>query len=395
MVFQVRGTLGPIVTTGVAMVAAVVVVVNPVMPHRADVQIPAIALSAGADDALGMLDDDFLKAIAPEPAESTNPFVVIKDLISSLASDGKNAIVDAFVAGATAASKPELTATGVPEAAFNPAPAPPAEVLAESPAYIPVLPPVLVPETGMTAVSTLESYLPVELANVATGALPDLTPVMADALNSVVDDVSYVGKQLVTAAFAAGAVLAAEPGLIVDTLRQLLAGNVRGALQSAVTALTIPFGIPKIVIETIQTIVTQHLADIPEFLLPFIPQLPAVQVPAPGAGVPAGTPDVPVPDTTEQLVNDHRQAVAVTPVIVPSPAASRLADSLPQAEPATTGGTDLSDGNKVAPGHRTARSGSIGAAVTAAADQAQSALRDAGDSVRKATSRVAKAAAGS
>ena len=81
-------------------------------------QIPAIQLSAGSGDALGMLDEDFLNAIAPAPPESNNPFVIIKDLITSLAADatylGTNAIVDAFVAGATVVTQPELTALAVP-----------------------------------------------------------------------------------------------------------------------------------------------------------------------------------------------------------------------------------------------------------------------------------------
>ena len=52
-----RGVVGPVLTTGVALAAAVVVVANPVIPPRSDVQIPSVQLSAGTGDALGMLDE--------------------------------------------------------------------------------------------------------------------------------------------------------------------------------------------------------------------------------------------------------------------------------------------------------------------------------------------------
>ena len=59
------GVVGPVLTTGVALAAAVVVVANPVIPPRSGVQIPSVQLSAGTGDALCMLDEEFLNAIAP------------------------------------------------------------------------------------------------------------------------------------------------------------------------------------------------------------------------------------------------------------------------------------------------------------------------------------------
>lgn len=118
---SVRRIVGPILTTGIALLAACVVVANPIVVPRADVQIPAFTLSAGNDETGGMLDPAFLNAIAPAPSESDNPFSVFKQLITSLAADatsvGRNAIVDAFVAGVAAVSQPELTAASDPYAA--------------------------------------------------------------------------------------------------------------------------------------------------------------------------------------------------------------------------------------------------------------------------------------
>ena len=191
---HVRGVLGPVLTTGVALSAAAVVLANPVIPPRSDLQIPAVQLSAGTGDALAMLDEEFLDAIAPGPPASSNPFVVIRDLITSLASDatdlGTSAVVDAFVAGATAVTQPELTAASFP---YNPAFQPSAGAIA-TPADATDL--------------SLQAYLPADLV-IPTAGFSDLTPVVAEVVTAVVNDVSFVGNQLVTAAFAAGAMLAA------------------------------------------------------------------------------------------------------------------------------------------------------------------------------------------
>jgi hypothetical protein len=113
--------VGPILSTGAALLAACVVVANPIVVPRPDVQIPAFTLSAGNDETGGMLDPAFLDAIAPGPSASDNPFSLLKQIITSLAADattvGRNVIVDAFVAGVVAVSDPELTAATAPYAA--------------------------------------------------------------------------------------------------------------------------------------------------------------------------------------------------------------------------------------------------------------------------------------
>lgn len=401
-----RGAFGPILTTGVALTAAAVVVANPVVPPRSDVQIPAIQLSAGSGDALGMLDEDFLNAIAPAPPQSTNPFVIIKDLITSLAADatylGTNAIVDAFVAGATAVTQPELTALSVP---YIPKP----------PSY-PVFAgtePMPVPDSPWS--TSLESLVSSELV-LPPGDVTDLTPVVADVVHAVVTDVSYVGNQLVTAAFAAGAVLAAEPFLIVDTLRALVSGDVREALETAVQAVVAPLGPPRMILDAIRTVVERRLPALPAVDLPVF-AMPTSQTPAPGSSLAAVT-TAPDPGADTAAVGatataaatatadgpGRRSAVVEAPVAVPRQSAASIADDVAAEVPAAdattaAGGTDLSDGNKVAPARRPGRPGPRGQAGGAIAEQVQTALQNVGDAVGnvtgKLTGRAARTASGS
>jgi hypothetical protein len=245
--------LGPILTTGVALAASGVVVANPiVVAPRADIQIPAVALSSGGDDMVGMLDPAFLDAIAPEAA-SVNPFAVIRDLISALAADaayrGTNAIVEAFVAGVAVVTEPELTA------AWS--------------SYVPPtpdLPPLtfaLPPGLDLTTIGPTPAQAPGN-ALVLPGVKPyiDATviPAVYDFVGTLADDVTYVGREAVAAAFAAGAMVAAEPVLIYKTLRALVLGDFEGALDNAVKVVTAPLGPPLIIIDAMRTVVERHLS---------------------------------------------------------------------------------------------------------------------------------------
>lgn len=109
------GAFGPIMATGVVLVTAAVVVANPVNAPTTDVRIPAIALSSGSSKAVDMLDEDFLRALAPQPAGSTDPVIVLKDLFAALVASaaqlGRNAIgadggYDGIRPGLTAAARP-------------------------------------------------------------------------------------------------------------------------------------------------------------------------------------------------------------------------------------------------------------------------------------------------
>ena len=263
---DVRRAIGPIVTTGVAIVVAGVVVANPVVvaPHT-DVRIPAVKLSGSSDATGSMLDQAFLDAIAPGPAASTNPFSVLKQLITSLAADatslGKNAIVNAFVAGVTAVSEPELTASALPygsDGLFGPA--------------------AVAPPPDFAGIAAAAQAAGIDPAAVANGVLNGVAGISAavdpthvsNALGSAVDqvassvatDVGYVGHELIAAAYAAGAAVAAEPAMIVATLQSLVKGDIKGALQTAIAAATAPLRPTGMIVNAFVTVVQSHLSEL-------------------------------------------------------------------------------------------------------------------------------------
>ena len=386
-----RRTLGPILTTGVALTAAGVVVANPIVAPRSDIQIPSVALSAGTGDAISMLDQAFLDAIAPAPPESTHPFSVLKQLVSSLAADasymGKNAIVDAFVAGVTAVSEPELTAASTPY--FTP----PSPEMAMS-----ILPGLDL--SSITPVSDAVQALP----DYASAVTDTVAPAVKSFVGGIINDVGYVGGELVAAAFAAGALVANEPRLIGETLKALVKGDFSGALENAVKAVTAPFGPPIIIVNAVATLIEKYLGDLSAVL-----PLPQAPTPAPDS---AGTaPDVEptpvaVPETGEQT-RAPRGAAPVLPLDTdtdaPQPAAALSAVALSAADtrleatetPATetpaaeaaeaAAATEATDDPTVAP-RAAARSASD--AVKAAGEQIGSAVSAAADSVGKASARA-------
>lgn len=373
----VRRTVGPILTTGVALTAAGVVVANPIIAPHSDVQIPAVQLSAGTGDAIGMLDQAFLDAIAPAPPESTNPFSVLKQLITSLAADAsdasKTAIINAFVAGITAVSEPELTAATVPYVA---PPADPGQ-LAMS-----VLPSIdissIIPATG-----TMPS-LP-NLTSVVTGSV---APAVTSFVSGLIHDAGYVGGELVAAAFAAGAVVANEPALIGDTLKALVRGDFTGALQSAVKAITAPFGPPVIILNAVATIIEKRLVDVSA-------GLPSVPVPT-SAGVSTDVARTPAPEPVELPTRAPRDEVAVLPVVsgadVPQPAAALgVLDARSDAAgtsdvPEAVDAADATGGDTPAAPRGTVRS--VREAVEAAGEQIGSVVTATAEAAGKVTARA-------
>ena len=65
------------------------------------------------------------------------------------------------------------------------------------------------------------------------------------------------------AAFAVGAVVAAEPRLIAKTLESLVSGDFDGALRNVVKVVTAPLGPPAMVFDTLLTVVESHLGQLP------------------------------------------------------------------------------------------------------------------------------------
>jgi len=277
-----RRIIGPILTTGVALVAASVVIANPIVVPRADVQIPAFTLSAGNDETGGMLDPAFLAAIAPAPSTSDNPLSMLKQLITSLATDatsvGRDAIVDAFVAGVAAVSQPELTAASFHYAA--PAGAFPGPTEA------------LVPGFDISAAPSI----PVSLTDARAFVTDAVAPAVAGIVTSLAADAGYVGSGLIAAVFAAGTVVANEPQLIADTLVALVNGDFDGALRTAVRAVIAPIGPPAMIFDTIRTVIENHLKQAVS-VLPALAAQPAATTPK---TLPGDAVDTPAPTAREK-----------------------------------------------------------------------------------------------
>ena len=377
-----RRAIGPIVTTGVAMVAAGVIVANPILVPRADVQIPAVALSAGSDSA-DMLDQSFLDAIAPAAPESTNPFSVLKQLVSALAADasyvGKNAIVDAFVAGVAAVSGPDLS---VPTTVVSPVPAPIAP-----PPDLAALIPALTPNLDSSLLTAPLATVSADVTNVTTTFINgSVVPVVEQVVSAVYNDAAYLGKNVLTAAFVVGAAVVAEPGLIGDTITALVNGDINAALQNAVKAVekavTIPFDASMLIVNAVKDIIDNHLDELTDL---FNPPAPAVMPPAPipSAG---GSTDVPSVRT-----RDHRPHDAL-PVLVSAP---RSASSVPAVAVSAraAGAVSAPDAPRVLPVPRRV-AGAVMDAVKSVGDQVSAAVQNPAGGVGKAPARTRSAAAG-
>jgi hypothetical protein len=257
----------------VSLVTAGVVVANPIVAPRADVAIPAVQLSAGNTETIGMLDQAFLDAIAPGPAGSSNPYSVLKDLISGLAADaastGKDVIVDAFVAGVAAVSPPELTAASSPYVPFAATPVPDFSAIIDPHDFSALVPSM----ADVTAAAADSSEF---VAN-------DVVPVVREFVANLAADVEFVSTGLIEAAFAVGALVAHEPILIARTLTALVSGDFEGALANAVKAVVAPLGPPAMVYNTLRTVVVKYLSPAPRNLA------------APASAPEPGTRPVPLP----------------------------------------------------------------------------------------------------
>lgn len=277
------------------MVAAGVVVANPILAPRSDIRIPAVALSAGDD----MLDKSFLDAIAPAAPESNSPFSVLKQLVSALAADatyiGKNAIVDAFVAGVAAVSGPvPATTPVVAPQPIAPAPVNPS-VVSPAPDYSTLVPdqaPYVDPSTLAATMASVPSTLTNQTSAFINGSV---VPAVENVVSAIYSDASYLTKNVLTAAFVVGVAVAAEPGLIGDTIKALVNGDFQAAFRNAINAVVkvveIPITSSMLIINAIKDVIENHLQEINDLFNPGSssgstdPQTPVVD----GGGAPSLT----------------------------------------------------------------------------------------------------------
>lgn len=270
---RVPGAFGPILTTGVALSAAVVVVANPMTAPHADVQISAAQaqVSQASGQALDMLDEDFIKAVGPKPAGSTNPLAVLKDLVSALVADaadlGKSAVLHAFTVGASVVSRPEAP-----------------ELTAVSHPF--VVPPAPVPQ--------------------------DLRPVVEQALTAIIADYGDVTDSgVIAAAFAAGAALNTEGSPLLEDLRGLVDSQLQPALAKAGSAVS---AIPQTALGVVRDAVTLYLPpDRPATrVLPALPgRAESPETDPSEAGAPA------VGDDVTQVLNRKSRPTTVDRTVPP------------------------------------------------------------------------------
>jgi hypothetical protein len=312
---------GPILTAGVTLGAATVVVANPVVVPRADVQIPAahvpvtVAGVGHHGSSLDMLDEDFIRAVGPGPTASANPLAALTDLARVLVADaaqmGRTAILHAFATGARVIADPVLTSTSYP--------------------YLPAAPsdPAALPWSG-------------PIPPIADAG--DLGPVVAQALTAVLADVGDVSAaRAVVAAFAAGAALASEQLPVLDVVESVQR-DLRGVLldtASVVAALPRPREVIgdgiRTAFKVLPVIVPAPIAvpgfgdpPVPGFGDPPVPDTdapvvdapvndaPVSDAPADGSGASSGTDDLrvasPLADRRSGAVDDGRSEQAIEPV---------------------------------------------------------------------------------
>ncbi|WP_059017405.1 hypothetical protein [Mycobacterium sp. M26] len=328
-----RRGIGTVLTTGVVLVGATVVVANPVLVPQSDVRVPAVELSAGSAGSGGMFDQALIEAIALQPTDSA-PVSALKRMLAELVANatllgGKavEEVFDAHTAISASAPTPALTAVSLP--------------------YLPVqaVPAGLLDEVGPIAVPAIPD------------AVRDVDPVLRQALTTLADDVGYVGGQVVVAAVTAGALVSSEPKLIVDTIAALAAGDLRTAVVTAITAVSAPIVAPLIVADAVNTVVRKRFIDVP-------------------AAQPAAAEDAPAP-----------RAATAAGVRRHSAAEVKAAASAAAVSP--NGATDVTDGNKARP-RAGAKAGELRAKASAAIESAHAAADRFGDAVRTALGPRAK-----
>ncbi len=143
-------------------------------------------------------------------------------------------------------------------------------------------------------------------------------PELQQALAAVSANTGYIGRQTAVAAIAAAGLIATEPTLITEALTALAKGDVTGAVKKAVEAAAAPLRPPSIILDAVRTVADNHGA---------VPESSAAARSAAHRRNPASA---------------HCGRGAQSASHLPRDTATRPSAS-------ANGGTDLADGNKVAP----------------------------------------------
>ena len=119
-----RKAMGPVLTTGVALVAAAVVVANPIAPPVRDLQISTTELST-SPGSLIPFDKNLLKSIS-QPSPSATFAAALAQILGALAAESDR-IGTEVNSGVSYAAGPGLAAASRTPSAFVPVPAAPSD----------------------------------------------------------------------------------------------------------------------------------------------------------------------------------------------------------------------------------------------------------------------------
>jgi hypothetical protein len=214
--------LAPFLTTGVALVAAAVVVANPLAPPSRDMQISTTQLST-SPDLLSPSDKSLLSALTPRlSAESIAP--ALAQILAALAADA-----DRISREVTSAVTPEVVA---------------AAALPEQTAYRPEpLGPPFIESPNATPVAAATGF-----ASAVSGST------VVQVLNGLVADTGYLGGKVVEASVALVQVIIRVPEFVVTAVLDLLNGDIAGALDTVKSVIKAFFGPGLIILDGIRDV---------------------------------------------------------------------------------------------------------------------------------------------
>ncbi len=194
-----RRALGPFLTTGVALVAATVVVANPLAPPSRDMQISTTQLST-SPDLLSPSDKSLLSALTPQlPTAGIGP--ALAQILAALAADADRISREVSSEIGTA---PPLTMALAEQTAYRPEPV--------APSFIESTNAALAAPTGF--------------------ASEVVSSQVVSAINGLVADTGYLGGKVVEAAFAVVDVIVRVPQFVFTAVLDLLSGDIAGVVET-------------------------------------------------------------------------------------------------------------------------------------------------------------------
>ena len=333
-----RRALGPFLTTGVALVAATVVVANPLAPPSRDMQISTTQLST-SPDLLSPSDKSLLSALTPQlAAAGIGP--ALAQILAALAADADR--ISREVSSETGTAPP-LTVALAEQTAYRPEPA--------APSFI---------ESTNAA-----------LAAPANFASEVVSSEVVSVINGLVADTGYLGGKVVEAAFAVVDVIIRVPQFVLTAVLDLLHGDFAGVVKTIQNAVRAFWGPGLIILDGIRDVLYGRRA-------PAVPP-PAALKALVGAATPSKNTEAPPPstepssgDTTAPAGREGKAGPARKRESVPSPAslkptttsaATKTTDSTGQETDTTTSKPRSS---KPAPGAGHAKGGTARGAKSAA-----------------------------